>query len=95
MEGQDYGLEKVIIKKTSVDGLNWLPEEHFKQLERLFNHLNLGSYLNGPINEHEAVDMNLEDNNARVQEIKFDNRTKVEIASGEGLPFFAKLFHVE
>ncbi|MGE7692081.1 hypothetical protein ACQKMI_23150 [Lysinibacillus sp. NPDC097214] len=95
MEGQDWGLEKVIMKKESVNGLKWLPEEHFKQLEKLLNHLNLGSYLNGPINEQEAIHMKLEDNNVRVQEVKFDDRTKVEIASGEGVTFLAKLFHVD
>lgn len=95
MEGQNWGLENVAVKKVSVNGFNWLPEEHLKQLEKLLNHLNLGRYLDEQIKEQEAVQLNLDTSSVNVQEIKFDDRTKIEIASGEGVPFFAKLFHID
>ncbi|MGE7946783.1 hypothetical protein [Lysinibacillus sp. NPDC093688] len=95
MAQQNWGLENVAVKVASVAGLNWLPQEHYEQLNKLFKHLKLENYLGEKVIEQSAIELKLVGVKGIVQEVKFSERTKLEITSGDGLLFFAKLLHTE
>lgn len=94
-EVQDWGLEALTVKASNVEEFNWLPTEQVEQLDKLMKHLSLNHYLGAKIVEQSAVEIATQNLKGIVQEVKFDERTKVEITSGDDVPFSAKLQHIK
>lgn len=98
MEDIAWEVGAATYKESPVKNFKWLPKEHLVQLKQLLDHLGLGNHVNGTIMEQNAAELTMgigtrNESNFTMQVVKLDNRTKVEIISGESVPFFARLYH--
>ncbi|WP_375200837.1 hypothetical protein [Bacillus sp. RS11] len=99
MKENTWKFQKMDVKKSSVSDFNWLSKEQLKQIKHLLNHLNLEINLDKKIIEQNAVELTIgfdsKEVKAIMQEAQLDEKTKIEIQTGKGLPFFARITHIE
>lgn len=94
-EVKDWGLDALTIQAANVKDFDWLAIEKVEQVEKLFKYLSLDHYLGHKFIEQSAVEIAAENSKVIVQELKLDERTRVEITNGEEVPFSAKLVHIK